>query len=117
MALVAGVLMSVLTIELMRRKSLREKYAVLWLLLSGFVLLLAVVPGLLLWFANLFGFALAANFVFFLAIFGLFALAMQFSVEVGRVEHEVGTLAEELALLRNEVENVKSEVQGQRGFE
>jgi hypothetical protein len=107
-ALVAGVLMSLLTIELMRRKSLREKYAVLWLLLSGFVLLLAVVPGLLLWFANLFGFTLAANFVFFLAIFGLFALAMQFSVEVGRVEHEVGTLAEELAFLRNEIEKLRA---------
>lgn len=103
--------MSILTIELMRRKSLREKYAVLWLILSAFVLLLAVVPGLLVWMANLFGFALAANFVFFLAIFGLFALAMQFSVEVGRVEHEVGTLAEEMALLRNEVEALRTQVE------
>ncbi len=99
--------MSVLTIELMRRKYLREKYAVLWLFLSGFILLLAIVPGLLVVIANFFGFTLAANFVFFLAIFGLFALAMQFSVEVGRVEHEVGTVAEELALLRNEVENLR----------
>lgn len=106
--------MSVLTIELMRRKYLREKYAVLWLLLSGFVLLLAIVPGLLVVIANFFGFTLAANFVFFIAIFGLFALAMQFSVEVGRVEHEVGTLAEELALLRNEVERLRA-IEGRGG--
>lgn len=104
--------MSILTIELMRRKYLREKYAVLWLLLSGFILLLAIVPGLLVIIANFFGFTLAANFVFFIAIFGLFALAMQFSVEVGRVEHEVGTLAEELALLRNEVERLKAKEDG-----
>jgi hypothetical protein len=101
--------MSVLTVEMMRRKFLREKYAVMWLVLSGLILTLAVVPGLLITVANFFGFTLAANFVFFLAIFGLFALAMQFSVEVGRVEHEVGTLAEEMALLRNELENLRTQ--------
>jgi hypothetical protein len=100
---VMAVLILVLTIELVRRRQLREKYAALWLVVSLVAVVLALAPGLLTWIAACLGFGIPANLLFFAGFVLLLVIAMQLSLELGRREDETERLAEEVALLRHAV--------------
>jgi len=104
LAIVLGVLLMLLVLELLRRGRLREKYAALWLLVGGAVLLLAIVPQILFWLSSTLGFGVPSNLVFFAGGVVLLFVALQLSLEVGRLEDESQRLAEEVALLRAAVE-------------
>lgn len=101
----AAVLLLVIVVELLRRQQLREKYAALWLLVSTAVLFFALFPGLFARIAKGLGFGLPVNLAFALAVFVLLVVAMQLSLETGRLEDRVQRLAEEVALLRAEGES------------
>ena len=96
-----------LVVELLRRRHLRGKYAVLWLALSAVSLLFAVWPYSLSLLASLLGVQTPANLLFFAAILTMLAVIMQLSYESGVTEEETRTLAEEIALLRLEVEDLR----------
>jgi hypothetical protein len=106
--LVLGAIGSVVTLtllfELLRRKHLREKYAVFWVLVSLATLFIAFVPHSLFWLAALVGVAVPANLLFFIASMVLLAISIQHSHELGRMEERTRSLAEEVALLAARVE-------------
>ncbi|GAA2367272.1 hypothetical protein GCM10010404_22240 [Nonomuraea africana] len=86
--------------EMLRRRKLREKYAVFWMLLSAVMVLIAVMPGLLEWAADVTGVQVPSNLLFFGGSLLLLAVNVQLSSEVGRLEERTRTLAEEVAMLR-----------------
>lgn len=100
-----------LVVELLRRRHLRGKYAVLWLGLSLVSLGFAIFPQLLAALSSAAGVQTPANFLFFVAILTMLAVIMQLSYESGVLEEETRTLAEEVALLRLELAELQ---QGQR---
>jgi hypothetical protein len=104
---VAGIFVLILTIELLRRHALREKYAVLWLLISLIGVTFTVFPGVLEWVSSKLGFNLPSNLVFALAALVLLVVGMQLSLEVGRLEDRSQRLAEEIALLRHDLEAMR----------
>jgi len=112
-SLVLGLLGSValvaVLVELMRRRHLREKYAVTWFLVAAGVLLLTVAPGLLTLAADVVGVEVPANLLFFAASMVLLILTLQHSYELGRLEERSRTLAEELALMRLDLESLRAE--------
>lgn len=91
-AILAGV-----TILLLKRQ-LREKYAVLWIVIGIAVLVLAIAPGLLDLLTKALGFQVPANLLFTLAIFLLLAVALHLSWELSRAEEEIRRIAEEAAI-------------------
>lgn len=93
--------------ELLRRRRLREKYAVLWISVAVVVIFFGAFPRLLYWLANLAGIATPLNLVFFLALLVLLVVSVQLSAEVSSLEREAQTLAEECALLRNRIERLE----------
>ena len=99
-AIVLGLLLMVLIFELLRRRRLREKYAALWLVVGSVVLVLAIFPSILFWVSDRLGFGVPSNLVFFAGGVVLLFVAIQLSLEVGRLEDESQRLAEEVALLR-----------------
>ena len=101
--LVAAVGMAVFVAELLRRGILREKFAALWLAVSGLLILVAVFPQLLRSAADALGFAVPSNLLFFVSILFLLLVAVQLSYEVSKLEARTRRLAEDLALLRSEV--------------
>ena len=111
-ALVGALGILLLTIELLRRRQLREKYAALWLVVSAVALALAVFPGLLDSLSSTLGFGLPVNFLFFVAFLVLLFVSMQLSLETGRREDETERLAEEVALLREIVARLESRERG-----
>jgi hypothetical protein len=109
---ILGILGSLVTLvalfELMRRRRLREKYAVLWVTVSLGLVLIALVPSLLPGLAELVGVEVPTNLLFFVASVVLMLVSMQHSYELGRLEEETRTLAEEVALLRLDLERATS---------
>lgn len=100
---VLGAIGSVVTLtllfELLRRKHLREKYAVFWVAVALATLFIALVPQALYWLSDLAGVKVPANLLFFVASMVLLAVSIQHSHELGRLEEQTRSLAEEVALL------------------
>lgn len=101
LALAAGLLLVVLTLLL--RRQLSEKYAALWLIVSGLVLVLGLFPGLLDWLTGALGVQVPANLLFSLAIVLLLGVGLHLSWEISRAEDELRRVAEESALNRAEL--------------
>lgn len=107
-ALLLGVVLLGIVVELLRRRQLREKYAALWLGVGIASLVLAVFPQALIWTAPRLGFEVPANFLFLVASIVIAAISMQLSLESGHLEDETQRLAEEVALLRLEVQRLSA---------
>ena len=103
-SVVVALLALVLVFELLRRRRLREKYAVLWVLIALGTLVVAVFPRLLGFIAELVGIQTPSNLLFFASLIILFAVSLQLSREVGLLEEQTRRLAEEIAALRLDVQ-------------
>jgi hypothetical protein len=97
---VTAVILLAVIIELLRRRQLREKYAVLWIGVGISVALLGFFPGMLNALARAVGVASGASLVLFLGVIFLLLVCIHLSWEASRLEEETRTLAEEVALIR-----------------
>lgn len=91
---------------LLLTRQLREKYALLWLIIGLAMLVLTVFPGLLAGLADLIGIELPANLLFILALALLIGVTLHQSWELSTAEDEIRRVAEEVAILRAELERV-----------
>ncbi|MCU1581315.1 MAG: hypothetical protein JWO01_703 [Microbacteriaceae bacterium] len=85
-------------IELLRRRRLRERHAIWWLVAGVLALVVGVFPSTLQWAATLIGIEVPLNLVFFVSIAVLFLVCLQHSAELTRLEAKTRTLAELVAL-------------------
>ncbi|MFF5235079.1 DUF2304 domain-containing protein [Dactylosporangium sp. NPDC000521] len=90
-------------VELLRRRQLQEKYAILWLAVSIVILPMAFFPPIINNVAEALGIKSGVSLVLFLGIVFLLMVTVHLSWEVSRLEEETRTLAEDLALLRSEL--------------
>ena len=97
-----GLALLAVIVELLRRRQLREKYAVLWLAVGLVVVPLGLFPRVLDQVARAFGVASGVSLVLFLGMVFLLLVCIHLSWEVSRLEEETRTIAEELAILRTE---------------
>lgn len=98
--LVIALLVVAFVLRLLRNRTLREKYAALWILVGALIVVLVAFPGLLGAAAALLGFAVPSNLLFLLAIVLLLGVALHLSLELSRLEDETRVLAEEAAIAR-----------------
>lgn len=107
--IVAGLVMLVV-LEMLRRRRLREKYAVLWLAIAVATVVAAAWPEVVYAVSGVVGVDTPSNLLFLVAIAVSFLVALQLSSEVGRLEEESRTLAEEVGMLRLQVEELSLRV-------
>lgn len=112
-AIIVGVVSLGFVFEMLRRRRLREKYAVLWMVIGAAALVLAVWPKLLSALAGAVGINTPSNLLFFASLAISFFVALQLSSEVGLLEEESRTLAEEVGLLRLQVSELSVRVDAQ----
>jgi hypothetical protein len=102
---IVGLALLAVFFELLRRRQLREKYAVLWIIVGiGVVVPLSIFPGGLNSVAEAVGVKSGASLVLFLGIVLLLLICTHLSWEVSQLEEETRTLAEEIALIRTQLE-------------
>lgn len=87
-----------IVIERLRRRRLRERHAVWWIVAGFLALVVGIFPAALEWLSGLVGIALPINLVFFAGISTLFFVGLQHSAELTDMENEVRVLAENSAL-------------------
>lgn len=95
--------------EFLRRRQLREKYAVLWLTTGLLMLPFAVYPPIFDGLAEGLGIADPPNLLLFLAVVFLLFVCMHLSWEVSKLEAETRVLAEEIALSRLDQSSLRDE--------
>jgi hypothetical protein len=115
--LVAAILICVVIFELVRRRHLMERYALLWLLAGIGLMVLALWQGLLTTVSGWVGIyyppaaLFAAGFVFVLAIL------LQFSIAISRLSDQNKILAQRVALLQQQLEREQAEKTGEEQAE
>ena len=109
---IAGSLLLLLAVfELVRRRRLMERYALLWMFSAIVVLGLSVWRGLLEEFSSAIGVAYAPSALFAVALGLVLVLLLHFSLVISRLADQSKVLAQRLALLQQRVEELEG-VQG-----
>jgi hypothetical protein len=98
-AVIASGFLLLLVLELVRRRRLLERYALLWLFSAVVLLGLAIWRGLLEDLANAIGIAYAPNALFLIAFGFIMVLLLHFSIAVSRLADQSKVLAQRMALL------------------
>lgn len=94
-------------LRLLVLRQLREKYAIMWLLIGVAMLVLAIFPGVLFRLSELLNVEVPSNLIFALALVLLVGVTLHLSWELSQAEDEVRKVAEEVAILRADVEELR----------
>jgi hypothetical protein len=96
--------------EMLRRQKLREKYAVLWIIIGIGTLLLSAFPAVLERASGLLGIQVPSNLLFIMTLVLLVGVCLHLSREQSQAEDEVRILGEEVALLKTDLSALRSQV-------
>jgi hypothetical protein len=97
-SIVASLLAMGVVVERLRRRRLRERHAVWWLLAGLVAVVVSVFPALLSGLSGVLGVQQPANLAFFASIVVIFIVCVQYSAELTDLEDKVRRLAEEAAM-------------------
>ena len=106
-AVVGTILFLALVIDLVRRRRLVERYALLWMGAAVVLVVLALWEGALEAIADAFGIISPPNALFLLGLGTVFVLALHFSVAFSRLSEETKILAQEVARLDREQRRIR----------
>jgi hypothetical protein len=108
-AILGAVLLLLFVLELVRRRALMERYALLWLASSVVILALAVWQDALNVLARQLGIVSAPNALFFVALAFILLLLLHFSAAMSRLADQSKVLAQRQALLEHRLSEVEQE--------
>ena len=97
----------IVVIEMMRRRRLRERHAIWWLIAGILALIVGVFPATLAWASAVVGVAVPTNLIFFVSVAILFLVCIQSSSELTRLEAQTRLLAERSALLELRIQELE----------
>ena len=106
-AIVGAVGLLVLVLELVRRRALMERYALLWLASSLVILVLAVWSDALTVLARQLGILSAPNALFFVALGFVLFLLLHFSAAMSRLTDQSKVLAQRQAILEQRLRELE----------
>jgi hypothetical protein len=104
LAIAVTLTLLLLVFELVRRKRLSERYAILWLLAAATLFVLAAWKGLLTSLSHDVGIAYPPSAVFAVAIGLIAMILLNFSLAVSRLSDQNKILAQRLSLLQHRLE-------------
>lgn len=98
-AILGAAVLLLTVLEMVRRRRLMERYALLWILSAGVLLALAIWSGALATISHALGVIYPPNALFFIGIGFILLLLLHFSAAVSRLSDQSETLAQRQALL------------------
>lgn len=93
--------------ELIRRKKVKEAYAILWLFFAAVFILLSIWKDGLDYLSAIFGIYYPPAFLFLFLIVAIILILIQFSVVVSGQNEKIKKLTQELGLLKENLESRK----------
>jgi hypothetical protein len=106
LAIIASSALVLLVFELLRRRRLIERYALLWLGSSLVLLLLSVWTGLLEIISKAVGIIYPPNALFMIAFGFVIVLLLHFSLAISRLSGETKVLAQKIARLDKDLRDL-----------
>jgi hypothetical protein len=106
-AIVGAVCLLLMVLELVRRRALMERYALLWLLSAVVILGLAVWQDALNVIARQMGIVSAPNALFFVAVAFILLLLLHFSAAMSRLSDQSKVLAQRQAILEERLRELE----------
>jgi hypothetical protein len=100
-----------LVFELVRRKRLMERYALLWMFLSVVLFAMAVWRDLLEQVASAIGIFYAPSALFAIALGCIFVMLLHFSLVISRLVDQTKVLAQRLSILQQRVDELTAEAE------
>jgi len=107
-AILGSLFLSGIIFELIRKKKLMEKYALLWFGSAILMIVISLWRDLLVKLANFMGVHYAPSALFLVIIFCGLILFLHFTIVISRLTEENKTLAQDVALLRERVERLSA---------
>jgi hypothetical protein len=104
LGIIASLSIFLFAFEAMRRGIIKEKFASVWSVTSGLMLIFSIFTNLLIWVSSKLTFQNPSNFLFFCSTILLLGVSIQFSFELGKLEESNRKITIEIALLKNEIE-------------
>jgi len=98
-------------VELVRRRSLREEYSILWLSGSLVILVLSVKQEWLNRISQAVGIAYPPSFLFLVGIFFILLILIHFSIAISKLHQANKKMAQEIALMKSTRPPGDSEIQ------
>lgn len=106
-AVVTAILLALLIVTLVRRRKLREEYALLWLAVAAAITAVALFYPLLEWLSALIGAVDPTSTLFIFSLLFLLVVSIHFSVAHSRAKDQIRDLTQEIAILRSELEELE----------
>ncbi len=109
LAAAAALFLLLVVFELIRRRRLQERYALLWIVTGTVILVLALWRQALTRFADLVGIAYPPSALFILASFFILVLLLHYSTVISKLSAQNIRLAQRVALLEQELRKRRGE--------
>ncbi len=106
-AIASAVALFAIVFELVRRRRLMERYALLWLLSAAMLLGLSVWGDLLELFARAVGVSYAPSALFIVALGLMLLLLLHFSLVISRLTDQTKVLAQRVGMLQQQVDELQ----------
>jgi hypothetical protein len=113
-AVITALLLLGLIVYLIRRRRLREEYALLWLIVGVALIVLAIWPALLIGVTHVIGAVDPTSALFIFSLIFLMIVSIHFSIVNSRLKDQIKDLTQEIALLRSEIEEALGEKPGKK---
>jgi hypothetical protein len=113
-AIITAIILLGLIVYLIRKRKLREEYALLWLAVGVGVIVLAAWYGLLQWITQLIGAVDPTSTLFIFSLIFLLIISIHFSVVAVSLKNQIRDLTQEIGLLRSELEQKSEEGAGHK---
>ena len=102
-----AVILLLLVLELVRRRRLQERYAILWILTALVLLVLSIWRGALESMAGMVGIAYAPALLFAITAFFVVIVLLHYSTVISRLSQQNTSLAQAVALLEQRVRRLE----------
>ena len=106
-AIAISLSMFIVTIELIRREKLKERYSLLWLATAVSMFILSSWTGFLNAIALIIGIIIPVNALFFIGTIFLMLIIFYITIVVSELSKQNERLAQEITLLKNRIEELE----------
>ena len=99
LVIVVALLALIMIFQLIRKKKMGLKYALLWIVLAVSILILGCFPQLITWIAHFFGVQTPINMLFFIGFCFSLLIIFSLSAALSRNSEKIKKLTQEMGLL------------------
>ncbi len=106
-ALAGSILFMAGVVELIRRKKIKEAYALLWLIFGGIFMLFSFWKNGLDYFAGIVGIYYPPALLFLILIVAIILILVNYSIVISSQNDKIRILTQEMALMKKEMEKLE----------